>query len=67
MPANEPLDIAFRIGVAWLRVGETRNCVTRYTEESCILPIRGSGVHVDQEPSTQAVHYLTQVLQQAEE
>ncbi|HEX7898867.1 MAG TPA: CRTAC1 family protein [Planctomycetota bacterium] len=46
-------------GQVWMRLGETRNCVARHSSESCILPIQGKGVHVDQEGARRAVDYFT--------
>src|SRR5262245_58476461 len=57
--AGAPL---FNLALAWMRWGETRNCVAHHTTESCLMPIQGSGVHVETEGSTKAIHYLLQVL-----
>jgi hypothetical protein len=60
-----PLDAltsVYELGVAYMRLGEERNCALRHTSDSCILPIRGGGVHVDKEGSEKAVHYFSQVL-----
>ena len=54
---------AFLLGVAWLRVGETENCCARHGAQSCILPIRGEGVHTDPEGSRQAIKYFEQVIE----
>ena len=66
VPSHLLLENLFRLGVAHMRVGETQNCVQRHNTESCILPIRGKGVHVNQEPSRKAVHYFTEVLKRAQ-
>jgi hypothetical protein len=50
------------LAIAHLRLGETQNCCQRNTPESCILPIRGSGVHVDQEGSRAAIARLEELL-----
>ena len=57
--------IAYDLAIANMRLGETRNCVAMHTSQSCILPIRGEGVHVDQTGSRDAMRYLTSVLEQA--
>ena len=54
--------LTYNLAVACLRLGETQNCVARHTSESCLLPIQGSGVHVDQEGSRMAIGYLLEVL-----
>ncbi len=55
----------FRLGVAWLRLGEVRNCCSRYTPESCVLPLRGGALHVDREPARQAMRYFLETLENA--
>ena len=53
----------FFLAVAWLRLGETENCCASHGPDSCILPIRGGGVHADEEGSKQAIKYFQQVLE----
>jgi hypothetical protein len=53
----------FRLAVAWLRHGETLNCANRHHPESCILPIRGAGIHTEPEGSRQAMRYFLEVLE----
>jgi len=53
-----------QLGVAYLRLGETENCVHGRTAESCILPIRGGGVHAKQTGARKAIEYLTVLLRQ---
>ena len=62
--ANQTL---FRLGVAYMRQGETQNCCPKQTgiqsnPDSCILPLRDGGIHIQQESSLQAITYLTEVL-----
>ena len=52
----------FKLGVAYLRMGETKNCCARNTPESCVLPIRGGGLHTHLEGSTNAIRYFKEVL-----
>jgi hypothetical protein len=64
-PERRPRGMArltYNLAVACLRLGESRNCVARHTSQSCILPIQGEGVHVDQEGSRRAIVYLGEVL-----
>ena len=61
--ANQTL---FRLGVAYLRQGETQNCCPNEigvtsNPDSCILPLQGGGIHTQQESSLQAITYLTEV------
>ena len=48
----------YYLGLACLRLGELRNCVTRHTAQSCILPIEGSGVFVETEATEKAIQYF---------
>lgn len=41
-------------GLAALRMGEQKNCLGNHNAESCVLPIRGGGVHLDDKPATVA-------------
>ncbi len=54
--------VCYHLGVAWLRRGETENCCVNPTEETCILPIRGDGVHARRAGSEHAIEHLTEVL-----
>lgn len=55
--------VLYRLAVAHLRLAETANCVHCENGESCLLPIRGRGVHGDQAGSRAAMDYLRQVLE----
>ena len=55
--------IDFRLGIAYLRRGETQNCSLNHNAESCIFPIRGGGIHADQGGSRQAIAHFTRVLE----
>lgn len=55
-------DVAFRLGVAWMRLGETQNCCARNHEDSCLMPIQGGGVHSKIEGSTEAIKLFQHVL-----
>jgi len=52
----------FRLGVAYLRLGETRNCLLHPTAGSCILPLRGDSIHTDQDPARQAIAAFSDAL-----
>ena len=60
-------DLDFKLGVAHLRLAETQNCVNRNTLDSCLVPIRGGGIHVDLDGSTGAIHWFERVLRKAPE
>ncbi|MFQ5791966.1 MAG: FG-GAP-like repeat-containing protein, partial [Acidobacteriota bacterium] len=59
--------LRFRLGMAYLRLGETQNCCLRNVPDSCLLPIRSGGIHVQQEASKEAIKYFTEVLETADE
>ena len=56
-----------RLGIAYLRLGETQNCALHPTANSCILPLRGDGIHRQQDPSRQAIDAFGRVLDNAPE
>ena len=47
IPKTAPLHRASRdwLALAYLRLGEQENCLAHHRAESCIMPIRGKGVH----------------------
>ena len=49
--------------IAYLRLGEQENCYADHNSESCLLPIRGRGVHRLQRGSRGAITALTTLLQ----
>ncbi len=64
--AAEPsgrVGVAFQLGLAWLRFGETENCCKLPNQERCILPIRGDGTHSERTGSENALRYFGEVLQ----
>jgi tetratricopeptide (TPR) repeat protein len=63
LPPGIKEQIRFQLAVAWLRLGETENCVHCQTGDSCILPIRSGGVHRDQKGSTEAIDHLLKLLE----
>ncbi len=64
-----PVEIAlakkthFELGVASLRNGETQNCCLAHSSESCIVPIRGAGLHSNPKGAEGAIRHFTKVLQ----
>ncbi|NIM60304.1 MAG: hypothetical protein GTN89_04340, partial [Acidobacteria bacterium] len=50
-------------GLAYLRLGEQQNCLVRHTIESCLLPIRGAGVHQIERGSRAAIEIYTDLLE----
>jgi hypothetical protein len=52
----------YRLGVAHMRFGETANCTLHRAAESCILPLRGGGIHADPAGSRAAMERFLEVL-----
>lgn len=52
-----------KLAISYLRLGEKQNCVTNHTAESCLLPIRGTGIHKDQSNSRNAITILNKILE----
>jgi len=48
--------------VAYMRLGEDRNCVIRHGSEACLLPVRGNGVHQDLEGARGAMETARAIL-----
>ncbi len=59
------LEVKYRLAVAHMRKGETQNCTLHNSPESCLLPIRGTGIHQNPAGSSRAIQYFTDVLRQA--
>ena len=49
--------------VAFLRLGEQENCLLNHNADSCLLPIRGGGVHVRPDGSRGALRVLNEWLE----
>ncbi len=50
-------------GLINLRIGEQQNCIQNHTVDSCLVPIRGQGVHKDQRGSRAAIEIYGKLLQ----
>jgi hypothetical protein len=50
------------LAVAYLRMAEQDNCVLHHGSESCLLPIRGSGVHSIKDGARGAVREYREIL-----
>jgi hypothetical protein len=65
IPVLVEFELLFRLAVAYMRDGETQNCVRLHGVDSCIFPLRGDGIYRQQERSRQAIDTLTVVLRAA--
>src|SRR6185503_4482784 len=50
------------LAIANMRMGERINCIRNHTGQSCIFPIRGSGVQQDTVATRSAIGYYTDIL-----
>ncbi len=53
----------FILGLAYLQAAEDQNCIDNHTAASCILPIRGDGIHPIKEPGRQAGDHFLAVVE----
>ncbi|REK24586.1 MAG: CRTAC1 family protein [Planctomycetota bacterium] len=60
-PSAEKLS-HLQLGIAHMRLGETENCCSQHNSDSCILPIRGGGIHTREEGSRNAIKHFMAVL-----
>jgi len=51
-----------QLAVGYLRLGEQENCIQHHGTDSCLLPIRGTGVHTEQRGSRGAIRELDSIL-----
>jgi hypothetical protein len=56
-------DISTLLTTAYLRAGEQQNCLLHHGAESCLFPIRGSGIHGIKDGSRSAVAELLAALE----
>lgn len=53
------------LAIGYLRLAERQNCVNCVNGESCLFPIRSTGVHLKQEGASTAIEYLNLLLAEA--
>ncbi len=58
-PVAESLDF---LGLAYMRLGEQENCVAHHGIDSCLVPIRGSGLHTLPRGSRGAIEQFSRLL-----
>lgn len=42
------------LGICYLRLAEQNNCLHHHSSESCIVPLRGDGIHIEKGPAERA-------------
>ena len=67
LPASLRLQLTREVGLAQLRLGEQINCVGYHGPASCLLPIRGAGVHQDKTGARAAMDAFQEYLSQSSE
>ena len=50
------------LAISNLRIGEEYNCIEGHNSESCIIPLRGSGIHRNQKGADKAVKLYSDLL-----
>ncbi len=63
LPAAPMRDLLHLRAIAWLRLGETENCLAHHGQHSCVFPIRAGGVHTLPRGAQGAVRDLTTLLE----
>lgn len=53
--------LANMLALSYLRLGEQQNCIEQHNTESCLLPIRGNGVHQQPEGSRRAAEIYAEL------
>jgi len=62
MPHDRVQETILRVGVAYLRQGEVLNCLRMHNADSCILPLRGGGVHADPSGARSSLKYFQELM-----
>ena len=52
------------LALAYVRLGETTNCIDRFNAASCLMPIQGDGVYAIKEASRSAIDLYEELLAQ---
>ncbi|SEO29979.1 Repeat domain-containing protein [Niastella yeongjuensis] len=50
------------VAIAYLRLGERKNCIYNHNGESCIYPIANKGIHVNKQGAEKAIELYTSLL-----
>ncbi|MDB6129430.1 MAG: repeat protein [Verrucomicrobiales bacterium] len=54
--------LRFYLALAHFRLGEQQNCLSNHNADSCLLPIRGAGFHINPAGSRKSIEILTNLL-----
>lgn len=59
---DENRELYEMLGITFLRKAEQENCIENHSEESCIMPIQGKGIHTKTEGSSNAIGVYQKIL-----
>jgi len=62
LPARDIQTLKGDLALAWLRLGEQQNCTWTRNADSCILPIKGEGIHKERRGAAEAVKHYAELL-----
>jgi hypothetical protein len=55
--------VTVELALGYLRLGERQNCLANHSGESCIVPIRGGGVHTMRDNTDRAIELFLEALE----
>lgn len=63
--SNFAITIKKLLASAYLRLGEQENCISNHTSESCLMPIRGTGIYSMKNVPRLAIKEYSELLKQS--
>lgn len=61
-PKNTIGELAYAMGVAYMRMGETDNCCANNVADSCIVPFSTTAIHTEKKGSETAIKFFKQSI-----
>lgn len=55
-------EVTSMLAISWLRFGEIENCAANHNADSCLLPLKDGGIHLDPEGAGRAITELEALL-----
>lgn len=62
MSNSNSAEVLRNMALSYMRLGERQNCIINHSTESCIMPIRNSGIHLKQLGSKKAIAIYENLL-----
>ena len=50
------------LAISYMRLGEQKNCIENHSNESCLFPIKGKGIHINKSGSQKAITIYLSIL-----